>query len=168
MRSSDFKIILVVIVSVALDQITKIMVRSSFALHESISLIGNFLRFTYVENPGMAFGIRIGQNKFFTFFSLFASIAIVIYLYRIRNEKFLPRFALALILGGAIGNLIDRILFGQVADFIDFGWWPVFNVADMAVSIGMTLLIILVLFDKEGKKSALDNENLAEQEEIVR
>lgn len=168
MRSSDLKIILVVVVAVALDQITKVIIRSSFFLHESIALIGNFLRFTYVENPGMAFGIRIGQNKFFTFFSLFASIALVIYLYRIRNEKFLPRFALALILGGAIGNLIDRVLFGQVADFIDFGWWPVFNIADMAVSIGMALLIILVLFDKEGKKPAADNDALTDQEEIVR
>lgn len=168
MRSSDLKIILVVGVAVALDQITKVMIRSSFMLHESISLIGNFLHFTYVENPGMAFGIRIGQNKFFTFFSLFASIALVIYLYRIRNEKFLPRFALALILGGAIGNLIDRVLFGQVTDFIDFGWWPVFNIADMAVSIGMVLLIILVLFDKEGKKAGADDGTLAESEEIVR
>ena len=163
MRSNDIKIILAIVFAVALDQITKVMIRSAFVLHESIRVMGDFVRITYVENPGMAFGIRVGGRAFFTVFAIVASIAIVIYMFKIRNERFLPRFALGLILSGAIGNLTDRIIFGQVTDFIDIGWWPVFNVADISVSIGMMLLIFLVLIDKDAKESSV-----AEPEQIVR
>lgn len=111
---------------------------------------------TYIENPGMAFGIRLAGPWFFTLFSTIASIVILIFLYRIRNERFLSRMSLALVLGGAIGNLIDRFMYGRVVDFLDFGWgayrfW-VFNVADICVSIGMTLLIFLVLFEKDASQ----------------
>jgi len=138
---------------IALDQATKLAIKARFFLGESKGLLGDFLRFTYIENPGMAFGIRIGGKYFFTIFATLATIVILYYLYRIRHERFASRFALALILGGAVGNLIDRYAYGQVIDFVDVGLgatrWPVFNVADSAVTVGMIMLMIFVLFERK-------------------
>lgn len=129
-------------------------------------VLGNFFRLTYIENPGMAFGIDIGGKLFFSLFSILLSVGIVYYLYRARNENPGFRISLALILGGAIGNLIDRtfygvifneapLFYGKVVDFFDvdffdvniFGYslsrWPVFNVADAAVTIGIILLLVV-------------------------
>lgn len=135
------------------DQVTKLIVKDRFELRESISVIGDFFRLTYIENPGMAFGIQLGSPAFFTAFASIASLIIFVYLYRIRQEKFISRFALAIILGGAIGNLIDRFAYGQVVDFLDFGIgdtrWPIFNIADSSVTVGMILLLSIVLFEKE-------------------
>jgi len=137
-----------------LDQTSKLIVKSRFELRESVDVMGDFFRLTYIENPGMAFGIRLGSPVFFTAFASIASVVIFVYLYRIRYEKFTPRFALAIILGGAVGNLIDRFAYGQVIDFLDFGIgntrWPIFNVADSSVTVGMILLMSVVLFEKEG------------------
>jgi len=139
---------------VVLDQITKLAVKDRFYLGESIEIFGDVLRFTYIQNPGMAFGIRLGGPLFFTIFASIASLIILIYLYRMRRESLPSRLSLALILGGAIGNLIDRFAYGEVIDFIDVGIkntrWPVFNAADSAVTVGMIILISLVLF--EGRK----------------
>ena len=147
------RILLVSIAVVFIDQLTKLLVKASFDLGESIRLLGNVLRFTYIENPGMAFGLRFAGPWFFTIFSAIASLALVFYLYKVRHERFLTRLSLALVLGGAIGNLIDRVLYSQVIDFIDVGIgntrWPVFNIADSAVSVGMVLLIALLIFEKE-------------------
>ncbi len=140
---------------VGLDQLTKLSVKDRFFLGESIEVLGDLLRLTYIENPGMAFGIRIGGKYFFTIFATLATAVILFYLYRIRHERFLSRFSLALIFGGAIGNLIDRYAYGQVIDFIDVGLgqtrWPVFNVADSAVTVGMLMLVFFVLFEREPK-----------------
>jgi signal peptidase II len=126
--------------------------------------MGNFLRLTYIENPGMAFGIDIGGKLFFSLFSIVASAAIVAYLYHARKESLGFRLSLAMILGGALGNLIDRVFYGviygdaplfygKVVDFLDmnffdiniFGYqltrWPVFNIADAAVTTGVLLLL---------------------------
>ncbi|MDZ7291061.1 MAG: signal peptidase II [candidate division KSB1 bacterium] len=143
---------------VALDQISKIAIKTQFDLKETVAIIGNFLQFTYIQNEGMAFGIRFGNKFFFTIFASIASAIILLYLYRIRNAGFFPRFSLALILGGALGNLIDRFAYGAVIDFIDIGVgttrWPVFNIADSAVTIGMIILISLVLFEKSKEEAA--------------
>jgi len=162
-----YSVIAVIVVS---DQLTKYIVKSSMYLYESINLLGDFLRFTYIENPGMAFGIQF-QNKFwFTFLSILAAGIVVFYLLRMPNERFIFRFSLALILGGAIGNLIDRLSFGKVVDFIDVEFfdislpsfnflflsfpgydmtrWPVFNIADSAVTCGMILLTWMVFTQK--------------------
>lgn len=126
------------------------MIKQSMHEGEHREIIANILRLTYVKNPGMAFGIQIGGNLFYTIFASIACIIILVYFFRLRPENFWARFALASILGGAIGNLIDRFRFQEVVDFIDFViiHWPVFNVADIAVFIGMTILIIVVIFDK--------------------
>ena len=127
-------------------------------------IFGDFLRLTYIENPGMAFGIDIGGKLFFSIFSIVASIAILVYLYRARNENLGFRVSLAMILAGAVGNLIDRVFYGvvfgdaplfygKVVDFLDLDFfnisllgyhltrWPVFNIADASVTIGVLLLL---------------------------
>ena len=98
----------------------------------------------------MAFGIPIGNHLFFTIFAIIASIVILIYLFRLSPEHVWNRFALASILGGAIGNLIDRLAYKEVIDFIDIRIirWPIFNVADIAVTAGMIILIIYFVFDQ--------------------
>jgi len=150
------RILIVSALVILVDQLTKITVASVLEIGESVSVMGSVVRFTLIKNPGMAFGIRIGSKAFFTIFSSVASVIILVYLYRIRHEGFSPRFALALILGGALGNLIDRFAYGQVIDFIDVGLhdlrWPIFNAADIAVTVGMILLVTLVLFSKDQKQ----------------
>jgi signal peptidase II len=134
-------------------------------LGASKPIIGDFLKLTYIENPGMAFGIDLGGKTFFSIFSIAASIGILCYLYKAKGERLPQRFALAMILGGAMGNLIDRVFYGlifeggnlfsgRVVDFIDvdffdinfFGYhlsrWPVFNIADASVTIGVLLLVL--------------------------
>ena len=155
---------------VILDQISKYIIKSTMYLYESIEFLGDFFKITYIENPGMAFGIQIGSKFWFTFLSIAAAAVVLIYLIRIPNEKFLFRFALALIMGGAIGNLIDRLLAGRVVDFLDVEFfdislpafdflfinfpgyaltrWPVFNIADSAVTCGMILIAWLILSEK--------------------
>lgn len=160
---------------VLVDQATKIAVKGftlfgithqGMYLGESISVIGDLLRFTFVENPGMAFGVEFGSGKIFlTLFSLIASIGLVYYLRMIEEAKIQVRIAIMLILAGAFGNFIDRmfygvfygegpLFYGLVVDFIqidipdiEFGnlmytHWPVFNIADSCVSIGMVLLLL--------------------------
>jgi signal peptidase II len=160
---------------VLVDQVTKLLVKGleisslgirwqGMALGTSKPILGDFLRLTYIENPGMAFGIDLGGKLFFSLFSLVASIGILYYLYRAKSERLGFRVALALVLGGAAGNLIDRLFYGvlyregpffygKVVDFVDvdllditiFNYhlsrWPVFNVADASVTVGVLLLV---------------------------
>ena len=151
MFKSNFKLLSWSVIIVLLDQITKKLISNSIHYGDSISIIGNILRFTYIKNPGMAFGIEVGNRIIFTVFALIASIVILIYLFRLKPENFWARFALASILGGAIGNLLDRIIYKEVIDFIDIRVirWPVFNIADIAVTLGMILLIAHVIFDNK-------------------
>lgn len=140
-------------VVLVLDQATKLAIRRYFVLYDSQPVIGNFLRFTYVENPGMAFSLQLGDPLFLTIFGVLASVVILTLLIRLRHERFLTRFSLALVFGGALGNLSDRFAHGGVVDFIEINIGdlklPVFNLADLAVSIGMGILIVVVLIDKE-------------------
>jgi len=151
------KVLLFSVIVVLVDQVSKLFVKFAFEYGKPHRIIGDVVRLTYIENPGMAFGIEIGGQVFFTVFSFIATIVIFIYIVRARHEKFWLRFSLALILGGAIGNLIDRFLYGKVIDFIEIGIknarWPIFNIADSAVTIGLVILITLILFDKNLKKS---------------
>ncbi len=159
---------------VILDQISKYIIKSSMQLYESFDVLGSFFKITYIENAGMAFGIQMGNRPVFVALSILAAIIVFVYLMRIPNEQFLFRFSLALIMGGAIGNLIDRIAVGRVVDFLDVEFfdvslpafkflfidfpgysltrWPVFNVADSAVTCGMIILIWYILFQKAPEK----------------
>ena len=160
---------------ICLDQATKLIAKIYLQPIHSVRIIGNFLRFTYVENPGMAFGIQLSNKLLFNMLSIIAVIVIFIYLLKLRDHNLL-RFSFAIILGGAFGNLIDRFFYGQVVDFIDVEFfdihfnggkflflnlppyamdrWPVFNIADSAVSIGMILIILTAIFERKTHPAA--------------
>ena len=132
---------------VVLDQVTKYLVRQQMELHGSVSVWGDFFRLTYVENAGIVFGIGVGNAlPLFTVLSMVATLLIIIYFYVERSSLLPVRISLAVVLGGAIGNLIDRLLYGRVADFLDFGLGQyrffVFNVADSAVTVGVVSFLL--------------------------
>ncbi|MCU7491168.1 MAG: signal peptidase II [Ignavibacteria bacterium] len=172
------RVLFVSLAIVIIDQVSKLFVKGFslplFDIHypgisyaEQHEFLGSFLKITFIENPGMAFGIDLGpaSKLFLSLFSIAASIGIVLYLYRIRYEGVKIRVALALILGGAIGNLVDRVFYGvfygygplfygKVVDFFQvkiaginlLGYnldnLPIFNVADISVTAGVILLVI--------------------------
>jgi signal peptidase II len=173
------------------DQISKFWIKGfqipilnlkheGMSLGEKIPVIGDFFRITFIENPGLAFGIEIDSTikLWISLFSLIASIGLVIYLYVVRKENLGFRIALALILGGAVGNFIDRafygiiydyapLFYGKVVDFLDFDFFnltlfgrnydrfAIFNIADSSVTLGIFLLIFL--YRDHGKKEILQN-----------
>jgi signal peptidase II len=127
----------------ALDQWTKRWATEALAGSPPVQVLGELVRFTYTRNSGVAFGLGAGLPFPYYLFSIAAALAILYLFLRQRVLSPTRRLALALILGGALGNLVDRVTTGQVVDFIEIGWgrwhWPVFNVADSAVSIGVLL-----------------------------
>jgi signal peptidase II len=132
---------------VALDQWTKWWATNNLAFHEPIRVVGDLVRFTYTRNSGIAFGMFAGQSFPFYIFSIVAAVAVVWLWVRHPHLPRLRQWSLALILGGAIGNLIDRLRFGEVTDFILLSWrgheFPVFNVADMCVTCGVILFALV-------------------------
>jgi signal peptidase II len=174
---------------VLVDQITKLLVKGftlplfdfyhqGMQLGQSFPVIGDFLRITFVENPGMIFGIEVGGQLLRGIFTLVLSLGILFYIYHIRKEPLIVRFTFALILGGAIGNLIDRmfygmifgeapLFYGRVVDFLDMDFFhinfmgihtdrfAVFNVADACVSTGMVLMLLFYRkFSRIGETAA--------------
>ncbi|AOS96879.1 Lipoprotein signal peptidase [Microbulbifer aggregans] len=150
---------------IALDIVTKVWAVERFMYGPELQIIPGLLQFTYAENYGAAFSFLADaggwQRWFFGAVALGFSAMVIVWLWRLPAAKRWEPIALALILGGAIGNLWDRILLGYVRDFISvyYGSWhfPVFNVADMAISIGAAMLVIELLFfaeSKDAEKSA--------------
>jgi len=178
------------------DQISKLYVKGisipklgilipGMPYQSSINVIGDFFKITFIENPGMAFGLQIGGKLFLSLFTIFATILLFFFLFKNRNEVFLLRLALAFILGGAIGNLIDRVFYGKiydyapyfygrVVDFLHFDFpnftilgktiysWPIFNIADISVSVGFIMILIgyKKIFHKEEDAVPPQNESL--------
>lgn len=166
------RVLWITAVAVVLDQLTKFMVLRTMYRSQSIPLIGDWLKLTFTENPGMAFGITFGPKMLITIFSVIASVLIAAYLYAIRDAYWPYRASLALILGGAFGNIIDRVFYGvllgyetlfagRVVDFIHVDLWsgyinpavpffggsylalfPIWNVADMAIVGGVIGILI--------------------------
>ncbi|MEX1298380.1 MAG: signal peptidase II [Desulfotignum sp.] len=156
-KKEIIRLILVSGIVVLADQVTKKIIMASLALHESIKVIENFFNITYVLNPGGAFGFFATQSDMvrkLVFLVISSAVAVfVVWFYsRVARTHVFLSWGLALIFGGAIGNLIDRFRFGHVVDFLDFyigtAHWPAFNVADSAISIGMAILIYHVVFKK--------------------
>jgi signal peptidase II len=150
---------------VLLDQSTKRLAEDrlrSGARSVPLPVVGDFLRFTYVENRGAAFGLLQDQTAFFVLVGLVV-IGVIAASYRyLPRSGFRLHLALGLQLGGAIGNLIDRVRQGYVVDFVDFGyhsnWWPVFNVADSAIVIGVALLALNALSpDRAGESVSVED-----------
>jgi signal peptidase II len=151
----DLLLIPVFAVVVIVDQITKALIRSNLRLHESVPDDG-FFRFTYTTNTGAVFGVFSDQTFIMTIAS-FVGVGILLYFYHSHSgSERLVRISLGLLLGGAIGNLIDRIWLGKVTDFIDVGPWPIFNLADSAIVVGIGVLVGMFLF--EGEKPAVAKE----------
>ena len=151
-----------------LDQVTKVVVDRTMDLYQSIPVLGDFFRLTYIHNAGAAFGLNIGSPLVHTIFSL-AALGVLVWLWRTAPPgALLLRYALVVVLGGAVGNIIDRVRLGKVIDFFDFGLgdlrWPVFNVADSAVTVGIFLLIIAYGRLKEDNGSATDQASQTPQD----
>ncbi len=144
---------------VALDQATKLWVDSTMALYETRPVIGGIFDLHYIRNPGAAFGFLSRSDAAYRipFFLGVSTIAIGIILYlfhKLEESDVMVPLALSMVLGGAVGNLLDRIRIGSVIDFIYFHYkafhWPAFNVADIAITVGVFLLILQMFFlDKQ-------------------
>jgi signal peptidase II len=143
------KIFIITLSTVLLDQLTKLLAYKNLLLNQSVPLIKGIFHLTLVYNRGGAFGILKNQTQLFIFTSIFAIILIVLSLKKNKYKKhFLYSVSLSFILGGALGNLIDRVTLGYVIDFLDLHIWPVFNVADSAITIGAVLLGWAILKSK--------------------
>jgi signal peptidase II len=181
------RVLFVSLFIVIVDQVTKFLVKGGIiplvnikteGMHigQSFNVIGDFFKITFVENPGLAFGIDVNDisKLFLSIFSLAASLGILYYLWRSREQKLIVRIAFAFILGGAIGNFIDRafyglfynyapLFYGRVVDFFNFDFFdftifgrtydrfPIFNIADSAVTVGVCLLLIFYRSPEEIK-----------------
>ena len=154
--------ILLVSGTLILDRMTKTWIQDQFALHESASVIDGFFNITYVQNTGVAFGIFSSivspvKSVLLSVFTAFAAILVVAYSVRSPARNRLLQVALALILGGALGNLYDRLAYGYVVDFLEFYigtyHWPAFNIADSAITIGVVLLALEIIRNETPRRA---------------
>jgi signal peptidase II len=141
---------------ILLDRATKLVIIQTLRLGQGIPVIPGFFDIVFVLNPGAAFGLLATlsdqvRNPLFILISILAVVLIVFYHTRYLRSHRLVSFALGLVLGGAVGNLIDRLYYGMVVDFLDVHagpyHWPAFNVADSAISVGVSLMILEMLLD---------------------
>lgn len=153
--------------TVAADIFTKHIIASQFQVHEVRRVIGDWVRLTYIHNPGAAFGLFPGSRYALIAISLVAVIVVVVVAWNHRRRA-VAVIPLGLILGGAVGNLIDRVRMGEVVDFVQIGippsmYWPVFNLADSAVTVGVAWLAVgLVLSGRQASPEAVPNESEGE------
>ena len=147
--------------TVIIDQITKNIVSSNMAVGDQIDFIPKVLRWTYVQNRGAAFGSLANARWIFLIASVVLIVVICIYLIKAKSVTGFQTVTLAMVLGGGIGNMIDRIAYGYVVDFVDFYFIPVwhwvFNVADACVCVGGILFAVSLLFDGSVKKGQSEN-----------
>lgn len=166
------RLILVAVGTLAADLATKFLVIRLLPLHSpSVDVLGEIVRLVHVKNHGSAFGLIQGGRLFFIIFSLF-SIALVAGLARLpRYRTPVYGMSLGLILGGAFGNLVDRVVFGPVTDFIDIGFgthrWPTFNFADIGITVGVLLLALLLLRQQEPSEVRNPGESVPEAEDAA-
>ena len=148
-------LVIVFVVGIFIDQITKIAVDASFSLYSTRPILGDILRLTYIRNPGSAFGISFGSPVVMLVITIAVNILIACLVFSgsLRPETSLGQTALVLVFAGGIGNLIDRIRLGEVIDFLDMGFgnlrWPVYNMADIYVTVGMALLLYTYVFTEQ-------------------
>jgi signal peptidase II len=149
--NAKFKLVAICVLSIVIvDQVSKLIVDRTMPLHHSIPVIDNFFSLTYIRNTGAAFGIFAGaaaelRLPLLVLFSVLAIGFIVTMLKRLPDKETGLIIALAFVLGGAIGNLIDRVIYGEVIDFLDFYWsdyhWPAFNLADSFITVGVLITV---------------------------
>lgn len=162
--------ILLIVLSVAADQITKQIVLANIAMYDEVSFLPGILHFTYIENKGAAFGMLANNRWVFLVISSLAIIAFVFYIIKYKPQSPLLRVSLSFVIGGGIGNMIDRCFRGSVVDmieveFIDF---YVFNVADMFVCVGCGLMVLYMILEEireaKAKKSEKESTNADKSE----
>jgi signal peptidase II len=158
------RLLIISLLVILLDQLSKTVVVHNFQIGDSTPVLGNFFKLTYILNPGGVFGSRLGSQNFYTIISILALIVTSWFFFKTGNRETWLRIGLCMVLGGAVGNLIDRVRFGEVVDFLDFDFfninvpplkvsffnfpgfqldrWPVFNLADSFVLIGIVLIIV--------------------------
>jgi signal peptidase II len=137
------------LVFLVLDQLLKYWIRSNMTIGQSIPVISGIFHITYIENPGAAFGILANHRILFLLLTI-AITGIMVYLYlSLRNKKSLAALSLGLVISGAAGNFIDRFLRGTVTDMFDFQIWPIFNIADICICIGIVILCYVLIFKGE-------------------
>ena len=137
------------LVFLVLDQRLKYWIRSYMTIGQSIPVIYGIFHITYIENPGAAFGI-LANHRFLFLLLTIAITGIMVYLYlSLRNKKSLAALSLGLVISGAAGNFIDRFLRGTVTDMFDFQIWPIFNIADICICIGIAILCYVLIFKGE-------------------
>ena len=128
-----------------LDQMVKRLIMSDMPLGMSIPVLPGIFHITYIQNPGAAFGILAQQRWLFIAVGFLFMGAAVLFRRRLRRESRWMQCGVALLLGGAVGNLVDRILWGAVVDFLDFRVWPVFNIADISIVVGVGCMMYALL-----------------------
>ena len=145
-------------IALVLDQVTKWYIRRTVGLYESIVVLDSFFHITHVRNAGGAFSLFAGVSStirlpFFLLVSIVAVTALLLFVRRVEPQHRLLLFGLGAILGGALGNFVDRMMSGEVTDFLDFHWrgwyWPAFNVADSFISTGMVILLLYSFFVRD-------------------
>ena len=136
------------------DQLVKWFVSCEMFPGMSIPVIQDIFHITFVLNPGAAFGILAHQRSFFIIMGILIVVLGAVFSPYIRRQCPLFRYGTALLLGGALGNLIDRVRFGHVIDFFDFRIWPVFNIADIAIVLGVAAIIYAILFKMHSAEDA--------------
>jgi signal peptidase II len=166
-----FRLSVISLLVILSDQLSKTVVAHNFQIGESTPVLGNFFRLTYILNPGGVFGSKLGSQNFYTMISILALLVTSWFFIQTKSKETWLRIGLCMVLGGAVGNLIDRFRFGEVVDFLDFDFfninlpplkvlfinipgfsldrWPVFNLADSFVLIGIVFIIFHLLKSKE-------------------
>ncbi|WP_407465624.1 signal peptidase II [Megamonas hypermegale] len=141
--------LLLVLFIILLDQIIKYFVSTNMFLGQSIPVLPQIFHLTYIQNPGAAFGILENQRYLFILIAAVLIVAVIYFYKKIIQLSKLFQVGIALLFGGAIGNMIDRIFIGRVIDYMDFRIWPVFNLADIAIVSGCAIIAFNLLFKTE-------------------
>jgi len=162
--ASNLRLFTTALIIIISDQVVKRVVVTVLGMGETRDVWGTFFRLTRTENTGAAFGIFRGQGTWFIIISALAAAAIVFFRREIARMRSLHQVAFGLVLGGAIGNLIDRVRLGAVVDYLDLGFggarWPAFNIADSAITIGVVLLAVHLVFMSEPGSSGSSTDSL--------
>lgn len=165
MKKKYWILLIVFLLIIAFDQSTKLIIQQTLPLYKKVEIIPGLFNLVHVRNTGGAFGIFGGEkgpvgSALFVVASVVAVGVLVVLFLRVKEHETMLAFSLALLLGGAIGNLIDRLSYGEVVDFLDFHissyHWPAFNIADSAISIGIGLMALELLI-KDHKKPSKSN-----------
>lgn len=168
MRLKNGSYLLLAVLIILADQLSKLYIYSVLVPGESMPVLDNFLRFTFIYNPAGVFGINVGNIVLYTILSILAAAVVAVYFFKMPGRYKFAKICLATVFGGAIGNLIDRIFYGKVIDFIDvnifdiviqpfsflffkFGGftldrWYIFNIADAAITLGLIGFVVFLLF----------------------